>query len=126
MKAYQVVEYGKPISPQRVPDPVPTAKEVVVDVVACGLCHSDTHWQQGWYVGLGGNQKVPLDALGVTLPATLGHEIVGRIIAYGPDAGLSKADVGRAVIVYPWLGCGHCRACLAGRDSECPTDGRRA
>jgi alcohol dehydrogenase, propanol-preferring len=120
MKAYQVVEYGKPIIPQRVPDPVPTGREVVVDVVACGLCHSDAHFQQG-YVDLGGDQKLPLAAVGVTLPATFGHEIVGRISAYGPDAGLSKADVGRSVIVYPWLGCGHCRACLAGRDHECPT-----
>ena len=34
MKAYQVVEYDKPIIPQRVPDAVPTAGEVIVDVVA--------------------------------------------------------------------------------------------
>ena len=120
MKAYQVVEYGKPIISQRVPDPVPASREVVVDVVACGLCHSDAHFQQG-YVGLGGDQKLPLAALGVTLPATFGHEIVGRISAYGPDAELSKADMARSVIVYPWLGCGHCRACLAGRDNECLT-----
>ncbi len=118
MKAYQVVEYGAPIILRRVLDPVPSGKEVVVDVVACGLCHSDVHFQQG-YLGLGGDQRLPLEALGVTLPATLGHEIAGRISSFGPDAGLSEADVGRSVIVYPWLGCGHCRYCLAGRDNEC-------
>jgi propanol-preferring alcohol dehydrogenase len=42
MKAYQVVEYGKPIISQRVPDPVPTAREVVVDVLACGLRQEDS------------------------------------------------------------------------------------
>jgi alcohol dehydrogenase, propanol-preferring len=119
MKAYQVVEYGTPIVPRQVADPVPSGKEVVVDVAACGLCHSDAHFQQG-HLSLGGDQRLPLAALGVTLPATFGHEIIGRISTFGPDSGLSKSDIGRSVIVYPWLGCGHCRACLAGRDNECP------
>src|SRR5258708_3453126 len=120
MTAYQVLEFGTPIVPRQVPDPVPTGAEVVVDVGACGLCHSDVHFQQG-YLGLGGDQKLPFAALGVPLPATFGHEIVGWISAFGPDSELKPTDIGRMVIAYPWLGCGHCPACRAGRDNECPT-----
>ena len=119
MKAYQVVEFGAPLVSRDLPDPTPDARAVVVEVMSCGLCHSDVHLQQG-HLGLGGDQKLPVTMLGINTPATLGHEISGRIVAFGPSSGLQPADVGRLVIVYPWIGCGRCPACLAGRDNECP------
>jgi D-arabinose 1-dehydrogenase-like Zn-dependent alcohol dehydrogenase len=119
MNAYQVVQFGAPLVVRRLPDPTPDARAVVVDVMSCGLCHTDVHLQQG-HIGLGGDQKLPVSILGVNAPATLGHEIYGRISAFGPSSGLEAADVGRRVIVYPWIGCGRCQACLAGRDNECP------
>jgi len=119
MKAYQVVEFGAPLVSRDLPDPTPEARAVVVDVTSCGLCHTDVHLQLG-HIGLGGEQKLPVSALGIHAPATLGHEIYGRIAAFGPSSGLGRADLGRRVIVYPWIGCGRCQACLAGRDNECP------
>jgi alcohol dehydrogenase, propanol-preferring len=120
MKTYQVVEFGAPLVSREMPDPRPASAAVLVDVISCGLCHSDVHLQQG-HIGLGGDQKLPVAALGINPPVTLGHEIYGRIAAFGPSSGLEPADVGRRVIVYPWIGCGRCPACLAGRDNECPT-----
>lgn len=119
MKAYQVVEFGAPLVSRELSDPVPDAGAVAVDVMSCGLCHTDVHLQQG-HIGLGGDQKLPVSMLGIHTPATLGHEIYGRIAAFGPSSGLRPADIGRRVIVYPWIGCGRCQACLAGRDNECP------
>ena len=120
MKAYQVTQFGEPIEPHVLPDPKPAGREVLIDVVSCGLCHSDVHFHRG-HVAIGGGATMPVSALGIELPATLGHEIFGKIAAFGPDAGLTERDLGRPVIVYPWTGCGHCAACLAERDNECPT-----
>jgi alcohol dehydrogenase, propanol-preferring len=120
MRAFQVVEFGAPLEPRVLADPESGARGVVVDVASCGLCHTDAHLQRG-HLSLGGDQKLPVGMLGIQLPATLGHEIYGHIAAFGQESGLTPADIGRAVIVYPWIGCGHCEACLAGRDNECTT-----
>lgn len=119
MKAYQVVEFGAPIQARNLPDPVPEGSQVVVDVTHCGLCHSDLHFHDG-YIGMGGGTKLGLQSIGANLPLTLGHEICGRISAFGLNSGLRPADKGRPVIVYPWIGCGTCEACIAERDNECP------
>jgi alcohol dehydrogenase, propanol-preferring len=120
MRAFQVVEFDTPLVARVLPDPQPDARGVVVDVASCGLCHTDAHLQQG-HLSLGGDQKMPVAMLGMRAPATLGHEIYGRIAAFGQESGLTPADIGRPVVVYPWIGCGHCEACLAERDNECPT-----
>jgi propanol-preferring alcohol dehydrogenase len=120
MRAFQVVEFGAPLVSRVVPDPQPGARDVMVDVVSCGLCHSDAHFQQG-HISLGGDQKLPVTMLGIQTPATLGHEIYGRISSFGQASGLTRSDFGRSVIVYPWIGCGQCEACLAGQDNECPS-----
>lgn len=119
MRAFQIVEFGAPLVSRDLSDPTPDGDAVIVEVLRCGLCHSDVHIQQG-HIGLGGDQRLPVTALGINAPATLGHEIFGRIAAFGPSSGLHPADVGRLVIVYPWIGCGRGAACLAGRDNECP------
>jgi propanol-preferring alcohol dehydrogenase len=119
MKAYQVVEFGAPIVPNTLAEPKPSGEQVVVTVVSCGLCHSDVHFHEG-HISLGGDAKLELRQIGANLPLTLGHEIYGRISAYGAESGLTEKDVGRPVIVYPWIGCGRCEACSAGRDNECP------
>lgn len=120
MKAYQVVEFGKDLVCNAVQDPTPGSTEVVVDVVACGLCHSDVHFHEG-HLSLGGDAKLPVSAVGMHLPTALGHEIFGRISAFGSDAGLGPKDIGQPVVVYPWIGCGECAACRAERDNECAT-----
>jgi propanol-preferring alcohol dehydrogenase len=118
MKAYRVVEFGAPIVAQDLPDPIATGTQVVVDVDACGLCQSDLHFHAGRVTGEGAG-ALKLSDVGLDVPMTLGHEIYGRIASFGADAGLFSHDIGRPVIVYPWIGCGHCQACLSGRDNEC-------
>jgi propanol-preferring alcohol dehydrogenase len=120
MRAYRTTEFGKPIVVEDVPDLVASNTEVVVKVQACGLCHSDLHFHAG-QIGLGGDQQLHLKDIGVDVPLTLGHEIYGHIASFGPNAGLTQSHIGKPVIVYPWIGCGHCEACLADHDNECAT-----
>ena len=70
--------------PRRRRRPRRRAREVLLRVSHCGVCHSDIHLQDG-YFDLGGGQK--LDVRGNRpLPFTLGHEIAGTVEAAGPDA----------------------------------------
>jgi D-arabinose 1-dehydrogenase-like Zn-dependent alcohol dehydrogenase len=50
------------------------------------------------------------------LPLTLGHEIVGEVVAAGPDA---DVQIGESRVVFPWVGCGRCRHCLRDRQIDC-------
>ena len=112
MKSYQIREYGEPLQLVESPDPQPTGTELLIRVVACGVCHSDLHLWEGHF-DLGGGRK--LDVRGDrTLPFTLGHEIVGEVVATGPGA--SDATSGDLRVVFPWIGCRSCDIC--GRDAE--------
>jgi len=119
MKGYALLEWGKPLQKYEVPTPKPKNKEVLVEVHNCGLCHSDLHVQDGYFGGDG--MRLNLSEKGCKLPVFPGHEIYGRIQEFGPDSGLTKADIGKPVIVFPWLGCGKCPACESGHDENCPT-----
>ena len=95
--------------------------QVLIKVKAAGVCHSDLHiWEGGYDLGHG-RKPLSLKDRGVSLPRTMGHETVGEIVAFGPDAkavtgGLKVGDV---ALVYPWLGCGKCETCLAGDENMC-------
>lgn len=83
-------------------------------IARCGVCHSDLHMQDGYFKMADGKQ---LDVrAGRELPFTLGHEIAGTIEAAGADGGV---EIGGAVAVYPWIGCGQCPACRAGEENIC-------
>jgi alcohol dehydrogenase, propanol-preferring len=116
MRAWAVVENGKPLQELELPTPEPKGTEVLVEVTHCGVCHSDLHIWEGYY-DVGGGQKMSLTDRGVTLPLAMGHEIVGRVAKLGPDA--KGVKVGDIRIVYPWLGCGTCETCLAEEDNMC-------
>ena len=119
MKAYLLKEFGAELSERELDDPEPTGKEVLVRVLSTGLCHSDLHFQDGFF-DLGGGHRLSVLDVGVSLPTALGHEVYGRIEAFGPESGLSADDRDRPVIVYPWIGCGTCELCTSGRDNMCP------
>src|SRR5262245_9089589 len=87
------------------PGPLGT-EEVEVAVGHCGLCHSDL--------------SIFSDEFGISqFPATLGHEVVGRVTAVGPSA--KGVVVGQQVGVGWFSGsCMHCRQCLSGRQHLCP------
>ena len=67
MKAWAVVEAGKPLELLEFPTPVPQGSEVLVEVTHAGVCHSDLHFWKGEY-NLGGGKVMKLSDRGVTLP----------------------------------------------------------
>ncbi len=82
----------------------PQAGEVLVRMVACGVCHSDLHF---------------LDAsLPAVPPAILGHEAAGVVEEVGP--GVSHLQPGDKVILTLRPACGHCYWCIRGEGQLCP------
>ncbi|HVY14938.1 MAG TPA: alcohol dehydrogenase [Rhodopila sp.] len=121
MRAWAVVENGKPLKEIELPTPEPQGTEVLLEVTHCGVCHSDLHIWEGYY-DIGGGQKMSLLDRGVTLPLAMGHEIVGRVVKLGPEA--KGVKVGDLRIVFPWLGCGKCDKCLNEEDNMCAVAAR--
>jgi propanol-preferring alcohol dehydrogenase len=116
MKAWAVTAPNAPLEQLELETPQPEACEVVVRVTHCGVCHSDLHFWKGEY-NLGGGKVMKLAERGVKLPRCPGHEIVGEIVAMGPDA--QGVAIGDQRIVYPWIGCGTCEACKSEQDNLC-------
>ncbi|QDB79578.1 zinc-binding dehydrogenase [Georgenia sp. 311] len=87
MKAWQFEGTGRPIALNEIPDPQPGPGEVVIDMRAAGLCHSDVMYMQI------GERAMPF------LPMTQGHENAGVISAIGE--GVTGWEVGDAVGVCP-------------------------
>jgi D-arabinose 1-dehydrogenase-like Zn-dependent alcohol dehydrogenase len=116
MRSYDVVEWGKPLAPRDRALPQPVGTEVLLRLKYCGVCHSDVHIRDG-YFDFGGGRRLQITGRGMHLPATLGHEPFGTVIAAGPDA--LDVPLGQDRLVYPWTGCGNCRPCVAGLDNYC-------
>lgn len=118
MKLWAVVEHDQPLELIERADPVPVGAEILLKVRYCGVCHSDVHFQHGAF-DLGKGQTLKITDRGAKLPCAPGHEIVGEVIALGPDA--SGVAIGDVRIVYPWVGCGTCELCLSDRENLCYT-----
>ena len=116
MQSYQLVRYGHALEQTDTPRPTPVGTEVLLEVDACGVCHSDLHLRDGFF-DLGGGKRLDLSR-GRALPLTLGHEIAGRVVACGADA--TGVEMGAQRVVYPWIGCGDCHTCAAGQEHLCP------
>ena len=116
MASYDVVEWGKPFVRAQHEMPVPQGEEVLLRLKYCGVCHSDVHIREGHFE-LGGGKRLLMTERGMRLPATLGHEPYGMVIAAGPDA--ADVAIGEGRLVYPWTGCGVCPRCREGLDNFC-------
>ncbi|MEZ5926508.1 MAG: zinc-dependent alcohol dehydrogenase [Hyphomicrobiaceae bacterium] len=95
-----------PIAIETVPVPEPGPGEILIKVVACGVCHSDLHAIDGdWDPG-------------PVLPLIPGHEVAGTVAALGQ--GVDDLKIGDRVGV-PWMfwSCGTCELCLAGMETIC-------
>ncbi|QNP75523.1 zinc-dependent alcohol dehydrogenase [Streptomyces roseirectus] len=106
MKAAVVTDFGKPLEIQDLPVPEPGPGQLLVEMEASGLCHTDIHAAHGdWPVK-------------PTPPFVPGHEGVGTVRAVG--AGVPGGLTGERVAV-PWLGssCGTCRHCVSGWETLC-------
>lgn len=106
MKAAVVREFGKPLSIEELAIPDINANQILVKMIACGVCHTDLHAAHGDW---------PTKP---TLPFIPGHEGVGTVVKVG--ANVSWVKKGDEVGV-PWLysACGHCDHCLSGWETLC-------
>ncbi len=116
MKSYRLREFGKPLEPEDLGTPEPRGTEVLLKVVAAGMCHTDLHLWDGGY-DLGRGNRLSLTDRGVKLPLTLGHETVGQVLKLGPEA--IGVEPGQNCLVFPWIGCGECSVCTTGNESYC-------
>ena len=107
MLAMQVAGRGGPLQAADLPRPQPGPHEVLVQVLACGVCRTDLHIIDG---------DLPPRHPGM-VP---GHEVVGRVLTSGPGA--TRFAVGTRIGI-PWLGgsCGHCAYCATQRENLCDT-----
>lgn len=105
MRAAVLVAPGEPLQIKTIRTPEPRSGEVLVKVIACGLCHSDLHVMAG---------KIPFPT-----PAVLGHEVSGTIVAFGPNTAHSGLEVGDRVCGAFLMPCGQCVDCARGRDDLC-------
>jgi D-arabinose 1-dehydrogenase-like Zn-dependent alcohol dehydrogenase len=114
-RSFRLEVFGAPLVAATEELPAPTGREVLLRTVACGVCHSDLHLADGHF-DLGNGNRIDL-ARSVALPRVLGHEIVGEVVALGPAA--EGVTLGDRRVVFPWIGCGACGDCRAGREHLC-------
>ena len=94
---------GEPVSIETIEVPNPGPGEVLIDVKACGVCHTDLHYREG--------------AINDDFPFLLGHEAAGFVEEVGE--GVDDLNFGDFVILNWRGGCGHCRSCRRGRPWNC-------
>lgn len=103
MKAAIVRELGAPFAVEEVDIADPIGAEVLIDVQASGLCHSDL--------------SVRNHGMGTPLPAVLGHEVAGIVTAVGPQ--VTEFAPGDHVVGSLIQWCGECEHCLHGETVNC-------
>jgi D-arabinose 1-dehydrogenase-like Zn-dependent alcohol dehydrogenase len=118
MRSFKVCQCGQPLTLVEGPTPEPVGTQVLLKVLAAGVCHSDLHIWEGYYE-LGGGKRMQLLDRGIKLPLTMGHENVGTVVALGPDA--KGVKIGATLLANPWIGCGECAVCQRGEENLCKT-----
>lgn len=103
MKAAVVRGIGEGFAIEELSIDEPLGREVLIDVRASGLCHSDLHFAENDF--------------GVPLPMVLGHELAGIVLAVGPE--VRDFAPGQRVVASLVQFCGHCVACLSGETYRC-------
>lgn len=108
---YAAQSKGAPLTPWTFERRELRAGDVAMEVLYCGVCHSDLH-------------QVRDDWGGSIFPMVPGHEIIGRVTAVAP--GVTRFKVGDAVAVGCMVdSCQHCRPCRLGEEQYC-TEGMTA
>ena len=106
---YAVQTPATPLAPFSFERRAPGKTDVAIDILFCGVCHSDLHTAKGEWEG-------------TLYPCVPGHEIVGRVSAVGD--GVTKFKVGDIAGVGCMVGsCGHCPSCNDGEENYCETTG---
>jgi len=109
MKAAVLREFKSLLNIEEIARPEPGPHEVLIEVEACGVCHSDLHLADADWPQLLRIVKKPL---------VLGHEIAGRVVEKG--ALVENLQIGDRVGI-PWLhwSCGECEFCREGNENLC-------
>jgi S-(hydroxymethyl)mycothiol dehydrogenase len=94
---------GEPVTVETILVPDPGPGEALVQVQACGVCHTDLHYREG--------------GINDDFPFLLGHEAAGIVEAVGD--GVTEVAPGDFVILNWRAVCGQCRACKRGRPWYC-------
>lgn len=106
-KAYAAQSPSSPLAPTEIQRRAPGPNDVHIDILYCGVCHSDLHtarneWKNTIY------------------PSVPGHEIVGRVIAVGKDVrNFQPGDLAGVGCMVD--SCGHCHSCEEGEEQYCET-----
>ena len=96
----------EPLRFEEIPEPVPGEHEILVEVSACGVCHTELDEIEG---------RTPPSHF----PMVLGHQVVGTVQENGNNAG--KFRIGERVgVAWIYSACGKCRFCLSGQENLCP------
>ena len=103
MKAAVLYEPNTPLRVEDVTLDEPQANEILVKIMATGLCHSDLHFMKG---------EMP-----VPMPVVMGHEGAGVVEKVGP--GVTSVQPGDHVILMVSFSCGKCRYCYKGQLTLC-------
>src|SRR5262249_10195245 len=105
MRAMVLEQPRTPLVMREQATPAPGPGDILVEIAACGVCRTDLHVVDG---------ELP----DPKLPIVPGHEIVGRVAAFGEQ--VTGFAIGERVGV-PWLGstCGVCPYCRSGRENLC-------
>lgn len=105
MQAMVLEKAGCPLIQKTLPIPHYGEREVLVKVLACGICRTDLHV-------IDGDLKHP------KLPIVPGHEIIGKVVASGAKVTTLRKNM---LVGIPWLGytCGECAYCLKGKENLC-------
>jgi propanol-preferring alcohol dehydrogenase len=104
MKAVRLVKVDQPLEMVNIPVPDLGPRDVLVQVKAAGICHSDAHYRAG---------VSPPEPL----PLTLGHEVAGVIAEVGSEVSLRKE--GDRVCLHYLVTCGDCEFCRLGSEQFC-------
>lgn len=104
MKAARLVGFKEPLELAEVDVPKVGSHDALVKIKACGVCHTDLHFQDG------------IMKPGY-LPITLGHEMTGQVVEVGKEVDWLKKGT-RVVVDYHYL-CGRCHNCRVGHEEQC-------
>ncbi len=112
MRAMVLTELGRlqdnptPLQLTHLPDPTASDDELLLQVSACGVCHTELDEIEG---------RTPPPRL----PVVLGHQVIGRVVTAGSRvAGFRPGE--RVGVAWIYSACGNCPACLAGNENLCP------
>ena len=101
-----VSAHRDPLSLDHLPVPTPGDQELLLEVDACGVCHTELDEIEG---------RTPPSEL----PMTPGHQVVGRVVGHGRRC--SRDLLGKRVgVAWIYSACGSCDWCLQGRENLCP------